>query len=360
VRWTFAPAADFERHLDAWRRLSVLADDTPLLDPAFVAPLLREFGTGQEVLAMAGEPAAPPCAMLLLTRVSRLGWSTFQPSQAPVGLVVREPSLDGAALLRGLLRALPGLPLVVALAQQDPDFTARPPDHGAIRTLDYIRTARVAVAGSFDDYWKARGRNLRRNLKRQRNGLERRGIRARLEVLTLPEEVAGAIADYGSLESAGWKAGLGTAIHPDNAQGRYYRTILESFCRNGEGRIYKYWYGDRLVAMDLCLHRSGVLIILKTTYDETIESSSPAMLMRHEAFEGLFAEGTFRRIEFYGKVMDWHTKWSDDIRTLFHVNCARWPALWTFRGAVDRWRRRPAPPVESPRDADRRSYSASR
>ena len=42
--------------------------------------------------------------------------------------------------------------------------------------------------------------------------------------------------------------------------------------------------------------------------------------MRHEYFEDVFDGGRVRRIEFYGKLMDWHTKWSHDSRTLYHLN----------------------------------------
>lgn len=49
--------------------------------------------------------------------------------------------------------------------------------------------------------------------------------------------------------------------------------------------------------------------------------------MRQEAFRKLFEEGQIRRIEFYGRVMDWHTRWSDDVRTMYHVNYYRWPFL---------------------------------
>jgi CelD/BcsL family acetyltransferase involved in cellulose biosynthesis len=335
MKWTFEPAQPFAPHAERWRRLNARNGDTPLLDPDFVAPLLPEWGGGDEVVAIGGEPA-DPAAMLLLTPGRGLDWLTFQPAQAPIGLMVRDPDVLPSAFLPGLQAALPGRCMVFSLMQQDPDLTPRPADNGRFRTLDYIRTARVAVEGTFDDYWKARGRNLRKNLKRQRNGLARDGIATRLEVLERPEEVADAIAAYGQLESASWKAEGGTAIHPDNAQGRYYRTMLEAFCGRGEGRIYKYWYGDRLAAMDLCIHRHGVLIILKTTYDETIQTSSPAMLMRQDAFAEIFADGGFKRIEFYGKVMDWHTKWSDDIRTLYHVNCARWAALWRLRRLLRR------------------------
>ena len=42
--------------------------------------------------------------------------------------------------------------------------------------------------------------------------------------------------------------------------------------------------------------------------------------MRQEAFEELFEQKNVERIEFYGKVMEWHTKWSDEIRRMYHIN----------------------------------------
>ena len=107
----------------------------------------------------------------------------------------------------------------------------------------------------------------------------------------------------------------GTAIHPDNEQGRFYRAMLEAFCSAGAGRIYRYRFGDRVVAIDLCIEGGGALVILKTTYDESIKTISPAFLMREESFRGLFGERRLKRIEFFGKLMEWHTRWTDDIRT---------------------------------------------
>ena len=62
----------------------------------------------------------------------------------------------------------------------------------------------------------------------------------------------------------------GTAIHPANAQGKFYRIVFEEFYRQGAGRIYRYWYDDRIVAMDLCIEGNGSIVILKTAYDENI------------------------------------------------------------------------------------------
>jgi hypothetical protein len=140
--------------------------------------------------------------------------------------------------------------------------------------------------------------------------------------------VAAAVADYGRLESAGWKAGGGTAVDAANAQGQFYRGMLEGFCRRGAGSIYRYWFNDQLVAMDLCIEDARQIIVLKTTYDETVPGNlSPTLLMREEAVRQLFDAQRFERLEFYGKVMEWHTRWTDEVRTLYHVNHYRWPVL---------------------------------
>jgi hypothetical protein len=56
--------------------------------------------------------------------------------------------------------------------------------------------------------------------------------------------------------------------------------------------------------------------------------------MREEACRGLFGEGRFARIEFYGRVMEWHTRWTDQVRTLYHLNHYRWPLLAQLHGRL--------------------------
>lgn len=326
MNWTLHPASRFAQYKDTWGAINAAGADSPLLHTDFIEPLLQHFAAGGELLAICGDIANARAMALLTSRKPGI-WETFQPSQAPLAAWVCTPSLSWEVDLPNLLRTLPGLPLILGITQQDPDILPRPLDTGSIRTLDYIQTARITTRGSFEEYWAARGKNLRHNMKRQRNRLEKEGIATRLESLTHPDEIRRAIQNYGDLESAGWKSQTGTAIHPENAQGRYYTEMLERFARRGEARIYQYWYDEQLAAMDLCIERNGALIILKTTYDERQTTSSPAFLMRQEVFKQVFDAAKIRRIEFYGKLMDWHTKWSDEIRTMYHVNCYRWPFL---------------------------------
>jgi hypothetical protein len=331
MSWTLYPISDFKNHHDSWQQFNLSQTASPLLDFAFISTLLQIFGSGKEVLACY-QSDNQLRAMAILTLCGPGTWATFQPSQAPVGAWMHSTGMDWAPLLSSLIKKLPGFPLILSITQQDPDLLPRPEPHGSLETLDYIQTARISLEGGFDGYWNSRGKNLRQNMKKQRNKLENDAVSTRLQISTRPEEVAQAIADYGRIESAGWKGEGGTAIHPQNAQGRFYQTMLEQFCRRDAGKIYRYWYNDHIAAMDLCIEGNGSIVVLKTTYDENIGgATSPALLMRQEIFSQLFKDGKLKRIEFYGKVMEWHTKWSNELRTMYHVNKYRWPVLPLLR-----------------------------
>lgn len=333
MKWTFLPVTQLERLAPTWNALNASAGDLPFLHSRFILPLCHAFGDPSLKIALC-ENSHGAVAAGVLSRRGLVHWESFQPSQSPLGAWVMRPDQDFEPLLSTLAKSLPGVALIIGITQQDPGCVPRPTESASLHTLDYIRTARIPITGSFDDYWSLRGKNLRHNMKRQRAKLAQDGVATHLDVLTRAEEVASAIEDYGRLESAGWKVAGGTAISSDNVQGRFYRTMLEAFCQAGKGRIYRYRFGERVVAVDLCIEGGGALVILKTTYDESIKTISPAFLMRQEAFRKLFEEGQTKRIEFYGRVMDWHTKWSDEVRTIYHVNYYRWPLLPKIRNVA--------------------------
>lgn len=320
------PVAEFSSLAPRWDALNLRHHGHPLLESRFVAKTLEHLGSGQERIALCGA-ATDPDAIVVLAK-DRLGaWATFQAQQAPLGAAILRPGVDLAELTRGLFAQLPLGCQILAITQQDPDILPRPSEGATLRTLDYIDTARITVDSDFEGYWARRGKNLRHNMKRQRNRLQREGVEPRLEVFTEAAQMRLGVGSYGDLESRGWKAERGTAVHLDNAQGRFYAALLEDYAATGNARIYRYFYDDRLAAVDLCVCNQNALVILKTTYDEAVQTSSPALLMRRAYFPPLFDQHEIGRIEFYGRVMDWHTKWSDEIRTLYHINAYRSAAI---------------------------------
>ncbi len=330
MAWTLHPITHFERFAAAWDRVNQAGREIPVLHSSFIAHALREFGTGEELLAVRGAGGVEDALAVVFSK-GKGAWESFQPSQLPLGAWVMVPGLEYQDVLEELLRCLPGAAMLVGISQQDPYLHDRPANSGILKTLSYIDTAWVEVQGDFDSYWARRGKNLRHNMRRQRAKLETESLGTELEVITESAQVADAIEDYGRLESDGWKSDAGTAVHTDNAQGRFYRSMLEDFCRRRLGRIYRYRIGGKVVAMDLCIESGRVQVILKTAYDETNRQLSPASLMRQESFQKVFDDAHIQRIEFYGRVMEWHTRWTDKVRTLFHVNMYRMGALRWFR-----------------------------
>ena len=325
--WLITPAARFADHAPAWDALQRRSTDTPFLESGFLAPLLQEFGSGRELLALHRGADGELDTAALLRPAGRGSWETFQPSQLPLGPWVALPGQPLEPRLRSLLGSLPGLALGVGATQLDPRLQPRPADGPQLRTLDYIQTSFITIAGTWDAYWDARGTNLRQNTRKQLKKLADEGAPPVLDCVTDPAEVPQAMADYGALEITGWKAGGGTAIHPDNAQGRFYTRMLQNFCSQGRGRIVRCRFGDKVVAMDLCIDNGPLVVVLKTAYDESYRSISPSVLMRHEEFRTWWTEGRYQRIEFYGKTMEWHTRWTADERTLYHATAYRWPWL---------------------------------
>ena len=323
MSWILTNAREtFTRHREQWNELNKSLGNHLLLDSGFVEILLRHFASANTLLGVLNNGS--DSGMALVEPVRQGFWQTFQPSQAPLGLILLDSQDDIVAQIHGLIRSLPGYALGLALMQQDSDFTLfGDMNNGDLERLDYITTSRLTLSGTFEEYWKTRSHNLVHNLARQRRRLADQ--HARLELITdrSAERVAEGIRLYGQLESAGWKGKEGTAITADNVQGQFYRELLEHFCDGGEAVIYRLDMNGTPIASALCLERSGTLIVLKITYDETMTRCSPGLLLHEEMLKSLFDENQIKVIEYYGRYSDWHKKWTDDTRSMYHVNVYR-------------------------------------
>ena len=327
MTWTIAPIGELDDLLENWGELNrAHSANTPLLDPIFVAPLIAEFAGREDVIATYRE-AGRPRAMAVLTRRNLFTWQTLQPANAPIGLWNADPALDLERVLGELAARLSPGCAIIGISQQDPRHLPRPQTSRRVTSFDYIKTARIEFPASFEAYWQSRSKNFRQNVTRQRNRLKREQIDARLESLTAPADMARAVEDYSRLECAGWKAQEGTAVQMDEPQGRFYVKMMTAFAERGEALVLRYLFADRVAASDLCLLRDGTLYILKTAYDESQQGLSPAHLMRVDAFAQAIDDGRLRKVEFYGPVKEWHTRFTDDIRIMYHANYYRLPLL---------------------------------
>ena len=326
INWEFLPVNEFSNYTKRWDLLNESTINNLLLNSEFVDALLSQFSKGDEIIAICTSDNAD-IAMGIFVREKWGAWRTMQPSQAPVGIWLCNEQNLNENLLDSLISSLPGIALSVSLTQLDDGYYSRIVKTNKLEQLHYIDTSWIDIESSFDEYWSGRSKNTKKNLRRQVNKLEQESIRTKLIMIDSEDQADEVVENYGDLESKGWKAESGTAIELNNEQGKFYSRVLKKFSKRKKGMSFQYFFEDALVATDICIHDGNTLFILKTTYDESIKSFSPAMLMHKEIFEYVFNCGFIRRIEFFGKIMEWHKKFTKNSRNLFHLNYYRFPWL---------------------------------
>jgi Acetyltransferase (GNAT) domain len=327
--WKNYPGLQIERDhtlLEEWNRLNAAHCNLTFLDSMAIIAALKHFGTGHERLLIAFENSKI-VAMFVLAPKGLFRWQTFQPSQLPLGVWVSSQCSRLDEFSQDLRHGPLGYCWILSITQLDSQFNSYSTEKGDSLHSHYIDTSWIDIEGSFIDYWNGRGRNLRQNMKKQRTKLLAKNLQIEMQVLKNYADMASAVQRYGAMESLGWKAGNRTAIHPDNAQGHFYRELLEKASLDGEAAVYQLLFNDQVVAMNLCLIRNTTLVVLKTTYDESIEGISPAFLLREKELQEIFSQEKIQRIEYYGKIMDWHTKLSDNKRSVYHTTFFKWEFL---------------------------------
>lgn len=92
MKWSLAPAREFESHGARWDALHARCGASPLLARDFVQPLLAELAGPDAWLAYCEHQGAI-VAMALLVRRGPGSWATLQPAQAPLGLWLQQGDL---------------------------------------------------------------------------------------------------------------------------------------------------------------------------------------------------------------------------------------------------------------------------
>ena len=320
--WTLTPAhTAFPAFVPAWDALNRrLFGGHPLLDSAFVGPLVELYG--HETLQLACETVGGTLRSAVLVRPLGPGaWRVFAlgPIQMTPALMAPDADWDG------LVRALPGLTLLLNVNMQDPEYSHLAPCPPTRRAVDHAQTTCIALDGDFDTYWQSRSRHLRQNVGRHRRRLTESGLALEWRTHTAPAAVAAAVDRYGVLESAGWKGRNGTALHPGNLQGEFFRRVLTTCAGRGGARVWELYVDGRLAAARFAIGTPDMLLMLKTTYDEALAEYAPGLLLLREVVEREFVAGRHRRIEFYTNATPEQCAWATGIRWIRHFEVYRNP-----------------------------------
>lgn len=336
MAWIITNSAQaFEAHRRLWDELNSYAGNHILLDSRFVGAQLNHLADRPVYLALDTGTSSP--AMILLVNNGHGSWSSFQPPQQPIGNILFADPARANAQINDLLRCLPGYVLLLAMLHQDPAYSSIPVTAHMpyVELIDYIDTGRVVMSPNFDEYWQLRPDDLRENNARRRRRLEREGVHVRLLALHEPDQVEQGLRDYCRMETESWKGEAGTAVDMANNQGDFYGSMLRQLCETGEGTIYELLFNDQPVASQICVRRGPMLVSLKIAYDPAFRRDAPGFLLQEEIIRQLHQVAGVEEIEFYGRASDgWTRKWTDEIRSMYHLNFYRSPIVRSGLRAV--------------------------
>ena len=301
---------------EAWDGLNAeLYTSNPYFDSNFIGPLLTYFATGKERLCVHhGETGIDGLVIVSPDQLAK--WSLFLADQMQITpILLRYPEN-----LASLLCYLNGFPVALDLPCQDP---INSPLQDALQGLlwgpvPHAHTISVNLDGDFEKYVASRSKGLRYNIKKRFKKVKEAGFAIHIERVTEPGEMQAAVSRFGAIESKGWKGASGTAVHIDNVQGQFYTSVLKNFAQQGKACIYELYFDDTLVAMELCIASPHMLILLKTTHDESQSSFSPGRLLLYLLLEDQFQTKQVKKIEFYTNADINELAWATHDRWINH------------------------------------------
>lgn len=287
----------------------------PYFDSRFVEPLLVHFGSGKELLCVGRDGDDESMFIAVPRGLGR--WALFMPPQAQIApLLVRD-----ARAIRGALGRLGWNALMIDLLGQDPECSpvaALASDAAAVAS-PHARTIKVQVEGTFDEYWKSRSASVRQNVGRRLRRLTEQGVAVRLETVDDIGDMDRVVAEFGDLESRGWKGTAGTAVSADNPQGRFYSDVMKGFAARRGASANVLYFGDRIVGIRLSILSSSMLVNLKTTYDEALSEFSPGRLLLYLSLKSEFERRRVQVIEFYTNADANQLAWGTEDRWITNV-----------------------------------------
>lgn len=301
---------------ESWDKLNTeLYASNPYFDSNFIEPMLAYFSTGEERLCVHRKEAEID-GLIIVSPFRPAEWSLFMPDQAQITpLLLRYPEN-----LQKLFFSFPGFCLGLDIPCQDPMYSPFP---GVLQDLiwgpiPHAHTMCVSLKGSFNEYLATRSKGFRSNITRRIKKVQNAGLAIRINQVTESEEMKTAITRFGNMETMGWKGSNGTAVHSDNVQGHFYTDVMRNFAKRGKACVYELYFNEMLVAMELCIASSNMLILLKTTHNEKQSSFAPGRILLSLLLEDQFTKKQVKKIEFYTNADINELAWATHDRWINH------------------------------------------
>lgn len=332
MKLSIVPIADYpgDLWLD-WDRLNQeYCNSHPLLHSKFVEPLTRHFPSNIEILAAYDNDKCK--ALMLMQSAKGIIQSSYLPSQSQMALALTPEAFPN--VFEQQHSCIPAKVLRIDLFSIDPKYQPGIARLSGLELTPKSTNAVIDCSGNFDRYWAQRPKNLRKNISRYINRANKELGGYTLQIANCEQSVGEAVDRYGLLESEGWKGKCGTALHPENVQGRYYREIMQNFAETGNACVSELWAGGEMVASRLLVGNDNMLVVLKTTYSEPLKQYAFGRLLFYETIKFVFEHRLAPELDLYTDATKEQLDWSTQSREFYNGSLYRRGAGSVMKQAI--------------------------
>ena len=299
-----------------------------LLDGIFANNLLAYFPKNNTYLAEYVVESDYVIACLLVNKGFGR-WDSYMPGQSPLSFTYVDASVDKKVIssaMKELFKILPKVALRVTFLRQDPDLANKEiySDFKASVFTNCALNTSIPLENGFEEYWSSRSKKVRKEITRKLTKVEKSESNVSLKIVTDESDIEEAVKQYGDLESSGWKGKEGSAINESNTQGKFYKKLLLENAKLQRSAIFNLLFDEKIVASLLTIFNSKMIVVLKTTYDESLSNLSPGRLIDYFMIREVAESNLADTIENFTNASESDKKWCTRYRDMYHVEFYRW------------------------------------
>jgi CelD/BcsL family acetyltransferase involved in cellulose biosynthesis len=168
----------------------------------------------------------------------------------------------------------------------------------------------------FKDKQAVPSRNLRANLRKAKNQIEKTGSLEFDCVSDLPA-VMEAVSAFVDLEASGWKGMsqhnkqqyyAGSALALNESKLSFHQDIARAFAKDGYVEAYKLLLDGKIISLDIAVILGSTCYLLKIVYDESYAKFSPGNLLLKMIIEHHVQDANVSTINLISEY-SWHSAW---------------------------------------------------
>ena len=170
----------------------------------------------------------------------------------------------------------------------------------------------LKIAGSWEDFFNTRPRNLRRSLRSKERKLSAEGG-MRIEHFTDATSSVSIMPTLVALGEKSWKARGGRAIGSQPESRRFYSLLAETFGKQGQVSVWLMKVNDKPAAFEFHLTKDKEVQALRAEFDEKYRSLGVGSILDKEIVKTLF-ESEYREYDMGGESDFYKLRWTEDVR----------------------------------------------